>query len=139
MLSLRETQQRFARGVLGGADADKLIVSDWLKPEQRIAIYRHHYCATLREGLAASFPVIVRLVGEGFFNGMADAFTTLHPPSHPCLAEYGCIVSGWSSSDGPKPRQLGELSCSSRTNAKFLHAEDREIADLQFQGSCRRG
>jgi hypothetical protein len=89
MLSLREVQERFARDILGSGDADRLIVADWLRPEQRIAIYRHHYQATLREALGLSFPVVARLVGECFFNHMADAFTARHPPSHPCLAEYG--------------------------------------------------
>lgn len=89
MLPLHETETRLAKGILGGADADDLIVADWLKPSQRMAIYRYHYKATLREVLGLSFPVIARLVGEGFFNGMADTFTSTNPPARPCLAEYG--------------------------------------------------
>lgn len=89
MLSLRETQEKFAKGMLGGRDADALIVKDWLDPKQRMAIYHHHFKATLREALALTFPVVARLVGVHFFNAMADAFTVANPPARPCLAEYG--------------------------------------------------
>ena len=89
MLSLRDAETRFSKGIRGGADADDLIVADWLNPAQRMAIYRHHYKATLREALALTFPVVLRLVGDCFFNALTDAFTVAHPPTQPCIAEHG--------------------------------------------------
>jgi hypothetical protein len=89
MLSLHKTQKKIGQAILGDALADDVVISDGLKPAQRVAIYRHHFKSTLREALALTFPVTARLVGESFFNGMADAFTAEYPPSHPCLAEYG--------------------------------------------------
>ncbi|MDP9127265.1 MAG: DNA-binding domain-containing protein [Pseudomonadota bacterium] len=78
-----------------------LIVADWLTPAQRLGIYRFHYKATLREALALTFPVVARLVGGNFFNGMADAFTTASAPSQPCLAEFGDQFPGFIGSFAP--------------------------------------
>ena len=90
MLALRETQTQFASGILSGNTPDDLgIVADWLQPMQRLNIYHVHYQATLRDALALTFPVVMRLVGDGFFNSMADMFTAVHLPTQPCLAEYG--------------------------------------------------
>jgi hypothetical protein len=101
MLSLRETQQRFARAVLGKDDGQALIVADWLQPAQRMRIYRYHFTMTLCEALATSFSVVSRLVGEDFFNEMAKVFIAAHPPSWPCLAEYGAVFPDFISSFEP--------------------------------------
>jgi len=56
----------------------------------------------------------------------------------PSFVEYEYTFSSWSSYGDPKQLPLAELSCPSQTNVKSLHAEDHEIADLQFPETGRR-
>jgi hypothetical protein len=91
MPSLAETQARLARAALDphGGDVDDLIAGDGLAPAARLAIHRHHHVASLTTALQATFPVIHRLVGDGFFRYLAHEFIAAHPPACPCLFEYG--------------------------------------------------
>jgi hypothetical protein len=65
------------------------IVGDGLLPEARLQIYRHHILTSLTDVLQTTFPVICRLVDERFFRYAADAYIRQHPPTAPCLFEYG--------------------------------------------------
>jgi hypothetical protein len=64
-------------------------MGDGLEPDARLRIYRHHVFATLTAALEAAFPVVCRLVDARFFAYAADRYIRSHPPSGPCLAEYG--------------------------------------------------
>ena len=89
MPSLRELQQRFADAVLaphrtgpGFAIAGPAPGTDPAPPThaaERIGIYRNAVFANYRNALAASYPVIRRLVGEPFFNAAVDAFVRARP------------------------------------------------------------
>jgi Putative DNA-binding domain len=86
MLTLLDIQRRVAEAVLqGGALPDGVVVP----MPGRIAIHQRHVRASLTKVLRATYPVVDRLVGEGFFAFAADAFIRARPPSTPCLAEYG--------------------------------------------------
>ena len=91
MSSLREVQHAFGVALLGGnaTAAVEGIASDGLTPDARLAIYRHHVSATLTDALKAAYPVVCRLVDERFFAYAADRFIAAHPPTSPCLSEYG--------------------------------------------------
>src|SRR5262245_45901708 len=91
MPSLRELQLDFGRALLGGAGerASGAIVDAGLPTGARLAIYRHHVFATLTGALRAVYPVVCRLVDERFFAYAADQFVRRHPPTGPCLVEYG--------------------------------------------------
>jgi hypothetical protein len=89
MLSLRDMQTEFVQAILQQKDSNHLIVSDSILPQHRLDIYRNNYRIGLKEALQATFPVTARLVGDNFFRAMAKEFTRAHPPSVPCLAEYG--------------------------------------------------
>lgn len=73
MPSLLESQTDMARGVRGlGAElALDAIRNDEIAAARRLQVYRNHYYATLVESLEAAFPVVRRLVGEGFFRQVA--------------------------------------------------------------------
>ena len=69
--------------------AAREIEPDGLAPEARLEIYRHHVLTTLTSALEATFPVICRLVDRRFFAYAADTYVRAHPPTGPCLFEYG--------------------------------------------------
>ena len=91
MPSLLELQTDMARGVRGlGAElALDAIRNDEIAAARRLQVYRNHYYVTLMESLEAAFPVVRRLVGEGFFRQVARRFAALSSPETPCLFEYG--------------------------------------------------
>jgi hypothetical protein len=91
MPPLREMQAAFGEALLGGPvePAVAHIVGDGLTPEARADIYRHHVFTTLTTALQATFPVVCRLVHERFFGYAADRYIRAHPPTRPCLFEYG--------------------------------------------------
>lgn len=87
MSSLHELQTRFREALLGGDMTPALdtIAPDGLSATGRLGLYRHHVVATLTDALRATYPVVCRLVGDGFFAYMADRFIAVSPPSSPCL------------------------------------------------------
>jgi hypothetical protein len=91
MPALRELQAAIGAAMLGGdaGAAAREIEADGLAPEARLDIYRHHVLTTLTSALEATFPVICRLVDRRFFAYAADAYLRAHPPTGPCLFEYG--------------------------------------------------
>lgn len=69
---------RVASTLTGGGD-----------PAKRFAIHQRHYIASLVQSLLSRFPATVWLVGSELVTGAAHAFVRLHPPTTPCIAEYG--------------------------------------------------
>lgn len=59
------------------------------RPEQRLAIHQRHYVASLTRALVERFPATVWLVGSELVTHVATVFIREHPPSRPCIAEYG--------------------------------------------------
>jgi hypothetical protein len=95
MLTLRELQGEFRRALLEGRDDEPAgalgaeILDDGVGAAARLAVYRHHVLDTLAAVLSDAYPVVRRLVGDGFFAYAADTFVRRHPPEAPCLVEYG--------------------------------------------------
>ncbi|MEO8627337.1 MAG: DNA-binding domain-containing protein [Betaproteobacteria bacterium] len=76
MLSLRETQGRFAEAVFGvGINAPGPNVrADGVSPAARIGFYRTNVFANYRSALALSYPAVQSLVGERFFAVLCDDY-----------------------------------------------------------------
>lgn len=55
----------------------------------RFAVYRNNVATSLIDALAATFPVIERLVGVDFFRAMARDFAQAHGPRSPVLIGWG--------------------------------------------------
>jgi hypothetical protein len=91
MAALRELQEGFRAAILGGAETAvlPLVLANGLSPAQRLQVHRNNVLSSLAAALEATFPVVARLVGEGFFRAAAQAFVRAEPPRRPCLAEYG--------------------------------------------------
>lgn len=90
-MSLREIQTEFTAGVFGSF-SPKLaagIISGGLTAEQRLAIYRNNVFSNLRGALRNSYPVILRLLGEAFFNHVADEYVRSHPSASGDLHNFG--------------------------------------------------
>ena len=112
MPSLRDIQRDFSRALLGGAENAIVaaVVTDRLAPERRVQIYRNHVRITLREALAATFPVIERLVGAGYFATAARRFVEIQPPRSPVLAEYGAAFPAFLETAPNAPAYLADVA-----------------------------
>ena len=90
MPSLRELQREFAEALFAGDGAAPpfaTIPED--RAAERIAVYRRALRANYRNALAATFPVVRRLVGAPFFETAVDAFVSAHPATSGDLNVYG--------------------------------------------------
>ncbi len=92
MPSLIEVQRGIAAATISG-DAAALaglgIVAGTMSPAARVDIYRNNVFGNYRTALAATFPVVRRLVGVAFFNAGADAFVRAHPSTRGDVNRFG--------------------------------------------------
>lgn len=91
MLSLPELQAAFARSVFGAADAaitDAIVPSD-LTAAERIAVYRGNVLGNYASALRGVYPVILRLVGEPFFDALARSYARQVPSRSGDLHDFG--------------------------------------------------
>jgi len=58
-------------------------------PGGRLAIHLRHYATSLTAAMCDRFPASAWLVGTEALREAAGAYTRLHPPLQPCIAEYG--------------------------------------------------
>jgi hypothetical protein len=65
------------------------ILSGGVYHEHRLAIHQRHYVTSLTRALLDRFPATVWLVGSEWVTDAAMSFVREHPPSKPCIAEYG--------------------------------------------------
>lgn len=88
---LADLQSRFKRGLLTGdiVDATALILGGAIDPNDRFEIYRNNTKSSLGHALAATYPVVEKLVGEEFFRFVAKQYVQIHPPMVPQLLAYG--------------------------------------------------
>jgi hypothetical protein len=77
--------------------------------EPGVEVYRRNMLANLGGALAATFPVVQRLVGEAFFREAARAFVLAHPSRSGDLNEYGETFADFLSAY-PHARSLGYLA-----------------------------
>jgi putative DNA-binding protein len=135
MNGLRDLQREFRRALLGGSStvAARAVLGDGLAPAARVEIYRHHVFTTLTEALAATYPVVRRLVDERFFAYAADRYIRRHPPTSPCLSEYGASFARFLGAF-PACRHLAYLPDVARLEwalNRALYAEDGTPLDPQ--------
>jgi hypothetical protein len=129
MPTLREVQGGLATAILrGGADAiGATIVADGLTPDARVQVYRNHVFSSLTDALAATYPVVCRLVDRRFFDFAADRYVRRHLPDSPCLHEYGATFADFLA-DFPPCAALPYLADVARLEWAMntvLHAEER--------------
>jgi hypothetical protein len=90
MLTLADIQAGLRDAVVNGNSAAIApVLVGGRRPEHRLAIHRRHYTASLRRALIERFPATAWLVGSELVTHAATSFIREHPPSRPCIAEYG--------------------------------------------------
>lgn len=55
----------------------------------RLSVYRNNIVGSLTDIMLESFPLILKLVGKDFLEGMARAFILQNPPKASCLNTFG--------------------------------------------------
>ena len=96
MPSLRDLQRDFAATLFAGDGAAPpfaTISED--RGAERIAVYRRALFANYRNALAATYPVVKRLVGAPFFNAAVDKFVRAHPATSGDLNIYGDVFGAF--------------------------------------------
>jgi hypothetical protein len=86
MSSLRDLQQRAYRAIAHG---DDLVLALGASAAARLEVYRNNARGTFRRTLAATYPVLGRLVGEDCFRSLARAFMREFPSRSGDLGAFG--------------------------------------------------
>ena len=92
MLSLHELQRRFSAAAIFGdpaAAASLGVIAGAIPPASRLAVYRNNILGNYRKVLAATYPVIKRLVGPAFFDAASDHYVRGHPSTRGDVNHYG--------------------------------------------------
>lgn len=91
MLTLLEIQREMRDSVLAGPSRQLLaeIKSDRVSARRRLRVYRNHFRVSLIEGVESVFPATRVLLGERYFETMAELFVATCPPNDPRLFRYG--------------------------------------------------
>lgn len=88
--SLLELQRGFADALFGRSDAAvRWVVGAGLAPAARLQIYRNAVAATQIEALRSSYPAVLALVGEDFFDAAAARFRLWQPSAGGNLQDFG--------------------------------------------------
>jgi Putative DNA-binding domain len=96
------------------------------RAERRFAVYRNNVITSLIRALNNQFPVVCRLVGHEFFQAMARAYATTHPPVSPIMMFYGETFPNFI--DGFAPANavpyLGDVARIEIARIRAYHAAD---------------
>jgi hypothetical protein len=112
---LRELQQGFAAALFGDVDGNG--VAAWvdgagLEPSARLRIYEHAIAATLLAALRTSYPGVLALVGEDFFDTLAARYRRQHPSTSGNLQHFGGALADFLAdmSEASKLRYLPDVA-----------------------------
>jgi hypothetical protein len=87
---LAELQRSLADALIGGdVDAAGTAIYGGRNPRARLGIHVRHYEKSLVTALHMKFPATQWLLGSALVAAAARAYVHAHPPTRPCIAEYG--------------------------------------------------
>ncbi len=104
MPSLHELQRRFSAAAIFGdpaAAASLGVLAGALSPASRLAVYRNNVLGNYRKVLAATYPVVKRLVGSAFFDAASDHYVRGHPSTRGDVNHYGGAFGDFLASYSP--------------------------------------
>jgi len=95
MTTLAALQNRFFSALIGEADVVEadFIASPSLTVQQKVAIYRNSSIASLVKILRGTYPVCCKIVGEEFFNAMAEIYVRQTPSRCANIKDYGATFN----------------------------------------------
>ena len=102
----------------------------------RFDVYRNNRAVSLVEALMATFPVVLRLVGETYFAAAARAYIDEYPPTSPVLLLYGKSFGDFLERL-PSARRysyLGDVARLEWCRIRALHAADAEFLPIARLG-----
>jgi hypothetical protein len=101
-VQLADLQSDIATAVIEGAGpaASAGLLAGGENPTRRLLIHSRHYTASLARSLVERFAATVWLAGTNFVTGAALRFVRHHPPTRPCIAEYGDLFPAYLASCG---------------------------------------
>jgi hypothetical protein len=87
---LAELQSRFRDALVSGDGSGiaSLLVGG-RAPAERLKVHQRHYEVSLMTALLGKFPATQWLIGSAFVQEAARQYVRRHPPTAPCIAEYG--------------------------------------------------
>ncbi|TWB43276.1 HvfC/BufC N-terminal domain-containing protein [Nitrospirillum pindoramense] len=107
---------------------DWVLAAGGAPPLANAGLHRDNILGGLATVLAASFPVLHRLVGEACFTGLAQAYVRHQPPREAPLSRYGTGFPAWLAGQ-EVARQLPYLADVARLEAAWTHAYHAPEAD----------
>jgi hypothetical protein len=102
-----------------------------LSPRQRLDIYRHNLFDSLGSALAAVYPTVALLVGDGFFRFAAHEYIAAHPSRSGNLHDFGALLPDFLAQFEPA-RGLPYLADSARLDwawHEVFHTSALPVAD----------
>ena len=88
---LDQLQEDFTRWLLGEPveGFEQLVDGRGLAPAQRLQVYRNMLAANHRAALATAYPMVQKLVGDDFFDGLCAVYLQDYPSASGNLQDYG--------------------------------------------------
>jgi hypothetical protein len=134
MATLRELQSDMLEALFERSDrVARQVVPRGLAPQRRLDIYRHNLFGSLTDALAAVYPTVAALVGDGFFRYAAHEFIVAHPSRSGNLHEFGGELPDFVERFEPA-RVLPYLADSARLDWAWhavFHTESAPCADAR--------
>lgn len=123
-------QHAFAAALLDPRKAcpPGVVSANGADPQSRFAVYRNNVLSSLINALADNYPVVVQLVGEEFFRGMAGVYVQSAPPRSPVMSDYGDDFAEFVEQFEPAAcvPYLSDVARLERLHVQAWHAADAE-------------
>ena len=135
MPGLRELQQQFSANIFD-ANAEEVlghVFSGTFDAGQRTQIYRNNIITGFTEALRSVYPVVERLVGEGFFLYAANGYINRHPSASGNLHSYGAGFASFLSNFEPAQglKYLSDVAKMEWCYHEVYHERDTASLDLE--------
>jgi len=133
--SLLEVQRALLASVADGRHqaAASLVPADGLEAAARLSIYRNTATSTLTGALRLTFPAVLKLVGEEFFEGATRVFIERHPARGAWLDDYGAEFASFIEQFPPAAGlpYLPDVAALEWAVSRALHAADVPAMDAE--------
>ena len=134
MISLKELQENFQRGILAGDDTILSEIKNSPKEERKVlfGVYRHAYVARLAEVLADDYEQLHAYLGDAGFAKLAKTYIAAHPSDRRSARDFGRHVPDFLKSDAgfAKHPELAEIAALEKALADAFDGPEAEPLTL---------